>query len=65
MGKIIREIIEIITVSITIYILFIVGISVIKTILYIHRHKVEWKDKFRELFLDFFYEILNPINWFL
>lgn len=65
MGKIIGEIIEIITVSITIYILFIVSISVIKTILYIHRHKVEWKDKFRELFLDFFYEILNPINWFL
>ena len=65
MGKIIREIIEIITVSITIYILFIVGISVIKTFLYIHRYKVEWKDKFRELFLDFFYEILNPINWFL
>ena len=65
MGKIIGEIIEIITVSITSYILFIVGISVIKTILYIHRHKVEWKDKFRELFLDFFYEILNPINWFL
>lgn len=64
MKEIIGVIIEVVTVSVTFYILFIAFISFIKTLLYIFKNKIEWKDRFREVFLDIFYDIVNPFNWF-
>lgn len=59
------ELILIIVCVLVIYIPVIAVISLIRALFGIRRGKAYAKEKFRDTFLHFFFELLNPFNWFL
>lgn len=59
------EIFWIIVLVLVIYIPVITLISLIRMLFSIRKEKIYAKEKFRDTFLHFFFELLNPFNWFL
>lgn len=58
------EIFWIIILVLVIYIPLITLISLLRALLSLRKVKTYIKKSFRDTFLHFFFELLNPLNWF-
>lgn len=58
------ELILIIICVLAIYIPVIAVISLMRALFSIRKGKAYVKEKFRDTFFHFFFELINPFNWF-